>query len=471
MKKFGNTLIQSILAVQMIFSLVGCSQGSQNKKPELPEEAYAQQKAALEAEEQKKAADGEAKQAAFDKLQGVQSKMGEYRVYNFDGKYYTLGTLQDINSDLILCAYDAETALAQMPGMMQAYYSSYDSQAVMEQREPVNKTYSAMNVVAVPADKFEQLISGYDFQVKFGYEVYEAVKQNQIAAGVAEDAIVNIDNDLVTEAAKDLFKVKDAVETDMIVLDEQAVEHPVKQIDFVVDTQKLTESGLTGLDAEYVYKTVYYVENEDQYLVFENNTFDYSDYSDGIDHSSETQMIVALRADGVLDQIKNGIAADFIANNAMTVDDIKASVVKNFVAVDSASEAVASESEAVDDASEASDETKEADGTEETQAVAVSKLKTVFDKASEMNDNAVEFMSLMLPDRVYLGNIDNMPKTADEIKLPESSQSDKDAVGETQTPETAVESENESESTEDAEDKGTESVNSETQTDSEKAQS
>ena len=451
MKKFGNALIQSILAVQMIFSLVGCSQGSQNKKPELPEEAYAQQKAALEAEEQKKAADGEAKQAAFDKLQGVQSKMGEYRVYNLDGKYYTLGTLQDINSDLILCAYDAETALAQMPGMMQAYYSSYDSQAVMEQREPVNKTYSVMKVVAVPADKFEQLISDYDFQVKFGYEVYEAVKQNQIAAGVAEDAVVNIDNDLVTEAAKDLFKVKDAVETDMIVLDEQAVEHPVKQIDFVVDTQKLTEAGLTGLDAEYVYKTVYYVENEDQYLVFENNTFD---YSDGIDHSSETQMLVALRTDGVLDQIKNGIAADFIANNAMTVDDIKASVVKNFAAVDSASEAVA------EDAS-TSDETKEADDAEETQAVAVSKLKTVFDKASEMNDNAVEFMSLMLPDRVYLGNIDNMPKTADEIKLPESSQN------ETQTPETAVESENESESTEG---KDTESVNSETQTDSEKAQ-
>ena len=456
MKKFGNALIQSILAVQMIFSLVGCSQGSQNKKPELPEEAYAQQKAALEAEEQKKAADGEAKQAAFNKLQGVQNKMGEYRVYNLDGKYYTLGTLQDINSNLILCAYDAETALAQMPGMMQAYYSSYDSQAVMEQREPVNKTYSAMNVVAVPADKFEQLISDYEFQVKFGYEVYEAVKQNQIAAGVAEDAIVNIDNDLVTEAAKDLFKVKDAVETDMIVLDEQAVEHPVKQIDFVVDTQKLTEAGLTGLNAEYVYKTVYYVENEDQYLVFENNTFD---YSDGVDHSSETQMIVALRTDGVLDQIKNGIAADFIANNAMTVDDIKASVVKNFAAVDNASEAAAED---------VSEETEEADGAEETQAVAVSKLKTVFDKASEMNDNAVEFMSLMLPDRVYLGNIDNMPKTADEIKLPESSQSDEGAVGETQTPETAVESEKESESTED---NGTESVNSETQTDGEKAQS
>lgn len=455
MKKFGNALIQSILAVQMIFSLAGCSQGSQNKKPELPEEAYAQQKAALEADEQKKAADGEAKQAAFDKLQGVQSKIGEYRVYNLDGKYYTLGTLQDINSDLILCAYDAETALANMPGMMQAYYSSYDSQAVMEQREPVNKTYSAMNVVAVPADKFEQLISDYDFQVKFGYEVYEAVKQNQIAAGVAEDAIINIDNDLVTEAAKDLFKVKDAVETDMVVLDEQAVEHPVKQIDFVVDTQKLTEAGLSGLDVEYVYKTVYYVENGDQYLVFENNTFD---YSDGIDHSSETQMIVALRTDGVLDQIKNGIAADFIANNAMTVDDIKASVVKNFVEVDSASEAVAEDAGA-------SDETKDADDTAETQAVAVSKLKTVFNKASEMNDNAVEFMSLMLPDRVYLGNIDNMPKTADEIKLPESSQS------ETQTPETAVETENESESTEDAEGKGTESVNSETQTDSEKAQS
>lgn len=461
MKKFGNALIQSILAVQMIFSLVGCSQGSQNKKPELPEEAYAQQKAALEAEEQKKAADDEAKQAAFDKIQGVQSKMGEYRVYNLDGKYYTLGTLQDINSDLILCSYDAETALAQMPGMMQAYYTSYDSQAVMEQREPVNKTYSAMNVVAVPADKFEQLISDYDFQVKFGYEVYEAVKQNQIAAGVADDAIVNIDNDLVTEAAKDLFKVKDAVETDMIVLDEQAVEHPVKQIDFVVDTQKLTEAGLTGLDAEYVYKTVYYVENEDQYLVFENNTFD---YSDGIDHSSETQMIVALRTDGVLDQIKNGIATDFIANNAMTVDDIKASVVKNFAAVDSASEAVASESEAVDSASEASDGTKDADDTEETQAVAVSKLKTVFNKASEMNDNAVEFMSLMLPDRVYLGNIDNMPKTADEIKLPESSQN------ETQTPETAVESED-IEKVENAEDSGAESVTSETQTDSEKAQS
>lgn len=455
MKKFGNTLIQSVLAVQMIFSLVGCSQGSQNKKPELPEEAYAQQKAALEADEQRKVADGEAKQAAFDKLQGVQSKMGEYRVYNLDGKYYTLGTLQDINSDLILCSYDAETALAQMPGMMQAYYSSYDSQAVMEQREPVNKTYSALNVVAVPADKFEQLISDYDFQVKFGYEVYEAVKQNQIAAGVTEDAMVSIDNDLVTEAAKDLFKVKDAVETDMVVLDEQAVEHPVKQIDFVIDTQKLTEAGLTGLDAEYVYKTVYYVENEDQYLVFENNTFD---YSDGVDHSSETQMIVALRTDGVLDQIKNGIAADFVANNAMTVDDIKASVVKNFAAVDSASEAVA-------EADGTSNETKEADATEETQAVAVSKLKTVFDKASEMNDNAVEFMSLMLPDRVYLGNIDNMPKTADEIKLPESSQS------ETQTPETAVETENESESTEDAEGKGTESVNSETQTDSEKAQS
>lgn len=451
MKKFGNALIQSILAVQMIFSLVGCSQGSQNKKPGLPEEAYAQQKAALEAEEQKKAADGEAKQAAFDKLQGVQSKIGEYRVYNLDGKYYTLGTLQDINSDLILCAYDAETALAQMPGMMQAYYSSYDSQAVMEQREPVNKTYSSMDVVAVPADKFEQLISDYDFQVKFGYEVYEAVKQNQIAAGVAEDAIVNIDNDLVTEAAKDLFKVKDAIETDMVVLDEQAVEHPVKQIDFVVDTQKLTEADLTGLDAEYVYKTVYYVENEDQCLIFENNTFD---YSDGIDHSSETQMIVALRTDGVLDQVKNGIAADFVANNAMTVDDIKASVVKNFVAVDGSSEAVAEDAEA-------SDETKEADGTDtgETQAVAVSKLKTVFDKASEMNDNAVEFMSLMLPDRVYLGNIDNMPKTADEIKLPESSQSDEGAVGETQTPETAVESESE------------ESVNSETQTDGEKAQS
>lgn len=460
MKKFGNALIQSVLAVQMIFSLVGCSQGSQNKKPELPEEAYAQQKAALEAEEQKKAADGEAKQAAFDKLQGVQSKMGEYRVYSLDGKYYTLGTLQDINSDLILCAYDAETALAQMPGMMQAYYSSYDSQAVMEQREPVNKTYSAMDVVAVPADKFEQLISDYDFQVKFGYEVYEAVKQNQIAAGVAEDAIVNIDNDLVTEAAKDLFKVKDAIETDMVVLDEQAVEHPVKQIDFVIDTQKLTEAGLTGLDAEYVYKTVYYVENEDQYLVFENNTFD---YSDGIDHSSETQMIVALRTDGVLDQIKNGIAADFIANNTMTVDDIKASVVKNFAAVDSASEAVA-------EATGASDETKDADGTDETQAVAVSKLKAVFDKTSEMNDNAVEFMSLMLPDRVYLGNIDNMPKTADEIKLPESSQSDKDAVGETQTPETAVESED-VEEVENTDDSGAESVNSETQTDGEKAQS
>lgn len=461
MKKFGNALIQSVLAVQMIFSLVGCSQGSQNKKPELPEEAYAQQKAALEAEEQKKAADGEAKQAAFDKLQGVQSKMGEYRVYNLDGKYYTLGTLQDINSDLILCSYDAETALAQMPGMMQAYYSSYDSQAVMEQREPVNKTYSAMDVVAVPADKFEQLISDYDFQAKFGYEVYEAVKQSQIAAGVAEDAVVNIDNDLVTEAAKDLFKVKDAVETDMVVLDEQAVEHPVKQIDFVVDTQKLTEAGLTGLDAEYVYKTVYYVENEDQYLVFENNTFD---YSDGIDHSSETQMIVALRTDGVLDQIENGIAADFIANNAMTVDDIKVSVVKNFAAVDSASEAVAEDAAA-------QDETKDADGTDETQAVAVSKLKTVFDKASEMNNNAVEFMSLMLPDRVYLGNIDNMPKTADEIKLPESSQSDEGAVGEAQTPETAVESENESESAKDTEDKDTESVNSEAQTDSEKAQS
>lgn len=460
MKKFGNALIQSILAVQMIFSLAGCSQGSQNKKPELPEEAYAQQKAALEADEQKKAADVEAKQAAFDKLQGVQSKIGEYRVYNLDGKYYTLGTLQDINSDLILCAYDAETALAQMPGMMQAYYSSYDSQAVMEQREPVNKTYSALNVVAVPADKFEQLISDYDFQVKFGYEVYEAVKQNQIAAGVAEDAMVSIDNDLVTEAAKDLFKVKDAVETDMVVLDEQAVEHPVKQIDFMIDTQKLTEAGLTGLDAEYVYKTVYYVENEDQYLVFENNTFD---YSDGVDHSSETQMIVALRTDGVLDQIKNGIAADFVANNAMTVDDIKASVVKNFAAVDSASEAVA-------EADGTSNETKEADATEETQAVAVSKLKTVFDKASEMNDNAVEFMSLMLPDRVYLGNIDNMPKTADEIKLPESSQSDEGAVGETQTPETAVESED-VEKVENADDGGAESVTSETQADDEKAQS
>lgn len=398
-----NSIVQSLLAVQMIVGLAGCS-SSQNKKPELPEEAYEAQQTAMQAEEEKKASIDAMKQTILDKLTATKESMGDYNVYQLGEKYYTLGKLDG-----------TAQSQAKQGDFDSVHYTTFDS-SIPSSSDVTGKQYNTLNVVAVDKDQLNDFLDqNYDFAQKFASNVKAAfdstVSQQEAGNTDNTDAvgqIPQIDENVVKDAAKSVFSAKDAVQTDMKVLDENGNEYPVMQVDFVVDTSTL---GVSGLDTEYVYKTVYYIDG-DQCLVFDSNSFDYVAAG-----TEETKQSVEIALANVMSTVQSELVSELIANPAMTADDIKTSLITKLVAV----------------AGENTGDTETADETsEQTTGTVESALKTSLDALDIFNESAVEFANELLNGKVYIGNMDNMPQSIDDIEVDLSQ-----ATPESATPESA----------------------------------
>lgn len=367
-----NSVVQSLLAVQMMIGLAGCS-GSQNKKPELPEEAYAAQQAAMQAEEEKKASIDAMKQTILDKLTAAKESMGDYSVYQLGGQYYTLGNLGD-----------ATQSQAKQGDFDSVHYTTFDSQ-IAGGSDVTGKQYSTLNVVAVDKNSLQDFLNqNYDFAYKFASNV-KAAFDSAVSQQAADGQASQIDVNVVKDAAESVFSVKNAVETDMKVLDEDGNEYPVMQIDFIVDTSTL---GVSGLDSEYVYKTVYYIDG-DQSLVLDSNSFDYVAAG-----AEETKQPVEIALANVMNNVQSELVSELVANPTMTADDIKNSLVTKLAAT-------------------AGGATEATDSTETVENV----LKLDLDNAVKFNESAVKMANELLNGKIYIGNMDDMPESIDDIEV------------------------------------------------------
>lgn len=435
MKKLFNTkvrqIISSVLAVQMIQMLAGCS-GKQST-PSLPQEAYDAQKLAMQAEEQEKAATDAIKQEILNKLLAVKDTMGDFKVYQLGDNYYTLGTLQDSQSSedfgTIKCEQNTESSDSNMLEIDYTTFSDEIVSAIKSGQDMTGSEYYDMSALVVDSDKLSETIEqNYDFAGKFASNIREAFNNALVGKSFAAgEAAPKIDDETLTEAIKSIFTVKDAAETDMRVLDSQGNEHNVMKIDLVFDASSL---GIAGLDAEYIYRTIYYVENEEQCLIVDSQVFNYNATG-----NKEIRHPIEVAMTNILPDIQTSIANELVENPAMSVDDIKSSIVSKLAS--SAEVAVTEENstETSEDVANTPDEQSAGDS---------SGLKDSLNKVVDMNNKAADLSIRLLNGKVYLGDINKMPQSIQEIKLsnmtatPESASQSNEGEA---TPETASSSE------------------------------
>lgn len=403
-------LISAGLALSIQMSLAGCAQSSKlTGNYQLPDAAYQQQAADRQAEQDAKAAELAAKQAAYDEVVKYKNALGEATAkQTSDGMIYTisnqlLGGLTDQEDS------DGRTTIGQkVIGDFPLYFVTEDgskkmypataSMAVYKDMDTFNKYSNAGYLLSYMNIDMSSLTNEL---TSLGEQDSEASSDagNQAASELSSRM------DKLDAFMQKLFTVEDLGETGEYVLDVHDNKYPIHK---VVNKFNLSMLGIQGLS---------------DYDGFEQYYFNYDGKIIGVVQGSQIDGSIVATDQQVINKITDSFATLMNATDVqIETDDEIATYIRNSIYT-----APVVDEKAASSDSEATDSAEQAEVVDESLNSILDSMKTIEDGIEKTNSEALKVCELFMG-----GNIATITDTVDNWKYDSDSQ-EQIATGETAT--------------------------------------
>ena len=403
-------LISAGLALSIQMSLAGCAQSSKlTGNYQLPDAAYQQQAADRQAEQDAKAAELAAKQAAYDEVVKYKNALGEATAkQTSDGMIYTISNqlLGGLTDEVMMdgCSVLGQKVIGDFP----LYFVTEDGS---------KKMYPATASVAVfkDMDTFNKhsnvgyLLSYMNIDMSsLTNELTSLGEQNSEASSDAGDQAANELSsrmDKLDAFMQKLFTVEDLGETGEYVLDVHDNKYPIHK---VVNKFNLSMLGIQGLS---------------DYDGFEQYYFNYDGKIIGVAQGSQMDGSIVATDQQVINKITDSFATLLDATDVqIETDDEIATYIRNSIYT-----APVVDEKAASSDSEATDGAEQAEVVDESLNSILDSMKTIEDGIEKTNSEALKVCKLFMG-----GNIETITDTVDNWKYDPDSQK-QIATGETAT--------------------------------------
>ena len=403
-------LISAGLALSIQMGLAGCAQRSKlTGNYQLPDAAYQQQAADRQAEQDAKAAELAAKQAAYDEVVKYKNALGEATAkQTSDGMIYTISNqlLGGLTDEVMMdgCSVLGQKVIGDFP----LYFVTEDGS---------KKMYPATASVAVfkDMDTFNKhsnvgyLLSYMNIDMSsLTNELTSLGEQNSEASSDTGDQAANELSsrmDKLDAFMQKLFTVEDLGETGEYVLDVHDNKYPIHK---VVNKFNLSMLGIQGLS---------------DYDGFEQYYFNYDGKIIGVAQGSQMDGSIVATDQQVINKITDSFATLLDATDVqIETDDEIATYIRNSIYT-----APVVDEKAASSDSEATDGAEQAEVVDESLNSILDSMKTIEDGIEKTNSEALKVCKLFMG-----GNIETITDTVDNWKYDPDSQK-QIATGETAT--------------------------------------
>lgn len=403
-------LISAGLALSIQMSLAGCAQSSKlTGNYQLPDAAYQQQAADRQAEQDAKAAELTAKQAAYDEVVKYKNDLGEATAkQTSDGMIYTisnqlLGGLTDQEDS------DGRTTIGQKDiGDFPLYlvtedgskkmYPATASIAVYKDMDTFNKCSNAGYMLSYLSMYAKCIMIEMSNPGLYGSET-PSDTENQAANELSSRM------DKLDAFMQKLFTVEDLGDTGEYVLDVHDNKYPIHK---VVNKFNLSMLGIQGLS---------------DYDGFEQYYFNYDGKIIGVSQGSQSDGSIVATDQQVINKITDSFATLLDATDVqIETDDEIATYIRNSIYTAPVVDEKAASS---DSDSEATDGAEQAEVVDESLNSILDSMKTIEDGIEKTNSEALKVCKLFMG-----GNIETITDTVDNWKYDPDSQ-EQIATGET----------------------------------------
>ena len=403
-------LISAGLALSIQMGLAGCAQSSKlTGNYQLPDAAYQQQAADRQAEQDAKAAELAAKQAAYDEVVKYKNALGEATAkQTSDGMIYTISNqlLGGLTDEVMMdgCSVLGQEVIGDFP----LYFVTEDGS---------KKMYPATASVAVykDMDTFNKYSNaGYllsYMNIDMSSLTNELTSLGEEDSEASSDAGDQAANELSSRMDKldafmqKLFTVEDLGETGEYVLDVHDNKYPTHK---VVNKFNLSMLGIQGLS---------------DYDGFEQYYFNYDGKIIGVAQGSQMDGSIVATDQQVINKITDSFATLLDATDVqIETDDEIAIYIRNSIYT-----APVVDEKAASSDSEATDGAEQAEVVDESLNSILDSMKTIEDGIEKTNSEALKVCKLFMG-----GNIETITDTVDNWKYDPDSQK-QIATGETAT--------------------------------------
>lgn len=403
-------LVSAGLALSIQMSLVGCAQGNKlTGNYQLPDAAYQQQAADRQAEQDAKAAELAAKQAAYDEVVKYKNDLGEATAkQTSDGMIYTisnqlLGGLTDQEDS------EGYTTIGQkVIGDFPLYFVTEDgskqmypataSMAVFKDMDTFNTYSNAGYMLSYLSMYAKCIMIEMSNPGLYGSET-PSDTENQAANEL------NSRMDKLDAFMQKLFTVEDLGETGEYVLDVHDNKYPIHK---VVNKFNLSMLGIQGLS---------------DYDGFEQYYFNYDGKIIGVAQGSQMDGSIVATDQQVINKITDSFATLLDATDVqIETDDEIATYIRNSIYT-----APVVDEKAASSDSEATDGAEQLEVVDESLNSILDSMKTIEDGIEKTNSEALKVCKLFMG-----GNIETITDTVDNWKYDPDSQ-EQIATGETAT--------------------------------------
>ena len=403
-------LISAGLALSIQMGLAGCAQSSKlTGNYQLPDAAYQQQAADRQAEQDAKAAELAAKQAAYDEVVKYKNALGEATAkQTSDGMIYTISNqlLGGLTDEVMMdgCSVLGQKVIGDFPLYFvtedgsKKMYPATASMAVYKDMDTFNK-YS--NVGYLLSYMNIDMSSLTNELTSLGEQDSEA------SSDTGDQAASELSSrmDKLDAFMQKLFTVEDLGETGEYVLDVHDNKYPIHK---VVNKFNLSMLGIQGLS---------------DYDGFEQYYFNYDGNIIGVAQGSQMDGSIVATDQQVINKITDSFATLLDATDVQVeTDDEIAAYIRNSIYT-----APVVDEKAASSDSEATDGAEQAEVVDESLNSILDSMKTIEDGIEKTNSEALKVCKLFMG-----GNIETITDTVDNWKYNPDSQ-EQIATGETAT--------------------------------------
>ena len=403
-------LISAGLALSIQMSLAGCAQSSKlTGNYQLPDAAYQQQAADRQAEQDAKAAELAAKQAAYDEVMKYKNALGEATAkQTSDGMIYTISNqlLESLTDEVMMdgCSVLGQKVIGDFPLYFvtedgsKKMYPATASMAVFKDMDTFNKHSNVGYLLSYMNIDMSSLTN----------ELTSLGEQNSEASSDTENQAANELSsrmDKLDAFMQKLFTVEDLGETGEYVLDVHDNKYPIHK---VVNKFNLSMLGIQGLS---------------DYDGFEQYYFNYDGNIIGVAQGSQMDGSIVATDQQVINKITDSFATLLNATDVQVeTDDEIAAYIRNSIYT-----APVVDEKAASSDSEATDGAEQAEVVDESLNSILDSMKTIEDGIENTNSEALKICKLFMG-----GNIETITDTVDNWKYDPDSH-EQIATGETAT--------------------------------------
>ena len=403
-------LISAGLALSIQMGLAGCAQSSKlTGNYQLPDAAYQQQAADRQAEQDAKAAELAAKQAAYDEVVKYKNALGEATAkQTSDGMIYTISNqlLGGLTDEVMMdgCSVLGQEVIGDFPLYFvtedgsKKMYPATASVAVYKDMDTFNKYSNAGYLLSYMNIDMSSLTNEL---TSLGEEDSEASSD----AGDQAASELSSRMDKLDAFMQKLFTVEDLGETGEYVLDVHDNKYPIHK---VVNKFNLSMLGIQGLS---------------DYDGFEQYYFNYDGKIIGVAQGSQMDGSIVATDQQVINKITDSFATLLDATDVqIETDDEIATYIRNSIYT-----APVVDEKAASSDSEATDGAEQAEVVDESLNSILDSMKTIEDGIEKTNSEALKVCKLFMG-----GNIETITDTVDNWKYDPDSH-EQIATGETAT--------------------------------------